>query len=94
MSLPGVHSFLATGDLLYDSDLAVHLRGNKRKTSHIEFGAHQAILVVNDAARESIPEELNLGLILTINEAKGLEFDDILLYNFFKNSQVSKNTCS
>ena len=26
------------------SDLAVLLRGNKRKTSHIEFGAHQAIL--------------------------------------------------
>ncbi|XP_078333030.1 TPR and ankyrin repeat-containing protein 1-like isoform X2 [Crassostrea virginica] len=72
------------------SDLAVLLRGNKRKSSHIEFGAHQAILVVNDAARDSIPEELNLGLILTIYEAKGLEFDDILLYNFFKDSQATK----
>ncbi|XP_061181485.1 TPR and ankyrin repeat-containing protein 1-like [Saccostrea echinata] len=72
------------------SDLAVLLRGNKRKTSHIEFGAHQAILVVNDAARDNIPEELNLGLILTIYEAKGLEFDDILLYNFFKDSQATK----
>lgn len=72
----------------FNSDLAVLLRGNKRKTSHIEFGAHQAILVVNDAARDNIPEELNLGLILTIYEAKGLEFDDILLYNFFKDSQV------
>lgn len=64
------------------------LCGNKRKASHIEFGAHQAILVVNEAARDNIPEELNLGLILTIYEAKGLEFDDILLYNFFKDSQV------
>lgn len=73
---------------LFYSDLAVLLRGNKRKTSHIEFGAHQAILVVNEAARDNIPEELNLGLILTIYEAKGLEFDDILLYNFFKDSQV------
>ncbi|KAK3609568.1 hypothetical protein CHS0354_019581 [Potamilus streckersoni] len=72
------------------SDLAVLLRGNRRKTSHIEFGAHQAILVVDDAARESIPEELRLGLILTIYEAKGLEFDDVLLYNFFKDSQASK----
>uniref|UniRef100_K1PIT9 Lupus brain antigen 1-like protein n=1 Tax=Magallana gigas TaxID=29159 RepID=K1PIT9_MAGGI len=71
-------------------DLAVLLRGNKRKTSHIEFGAHQAILVVNEAARDNIPEELNLGLILTIYEAKGLEFDDILLYNFFKDSQATK----
>ncbi|KAK3101278.1 hypothetical protein FSP39_002361 [Pinctada imbricata] len=72
------------------SDLAMLLRGNKRKTSHIEFGAHQAILVVNDAARENIPEELQLGLILTIYEAKGLEFDDILLYNFFHDSQANK----
>ena len=46
------------------------------------------ISVVNDAAREAIPEELRLGLVLTIYEAKGLEFDDVLLYNFFKDSQV------
>ena len=72
------------------SDLAILLQGNKRQTSHIEFGAHQAILVVNDAARDSIPEELRLGLILTIYEAKGLEFDDVLLYNFFKDSQAKK----
>ncbi|XP_041378715.1 TPR and ankyrin repeat-containing protein 1-like, partial [Gigantopelta aegis] len=71
-------------------DLAILLQANKRKTSHIEFGAHQAILVVNDAARDSIPEELRLGLILTIYEAKGLEFDDVLLYNFFKDSYASK----
>ena len=75
--------------LLFYSDLAVLLRGNKRKTSHIEFGAHQAILVVNEAARDAIPEELQLGLILTIYEAKGLEFDDILLFNFFRDSQVN-----
>ncbi|WAR27587.1 TRNK1-like protein, partial [Mya arenaria] len=57
-------------------DLAVLLRGNRRKTSDIQFGANQAVLVVNDAARDSIPEELRLGLVLTIYEAKGLEFDD------------------
>ena len=46
------------------------------------------ILVVNDEARNNLPEELGLGLVLTIYEAKGLEFDDVLLYNFFKDSQV------
>ena len=70
------------------SDLALLLRGNQRETSHIEFGAHQAILVANDVARENLPEELSIGLVLTIFESKGLEFDDILLYNFFKDSQV------
>ncbi|KAL3888641.1 hypothetical protein ACJMK2_001006 [Sinanodonta woodiana] len=72
------------------SDLAVLLRGNQRKSSQIEFGAHQAILVVDEAARAAVPKELQFGLILTIYEAKGLEFDDVLLYNFFKDSQASK----
>ena len=49
----------------------------------------QAILVVNDAARDALPEELKFAIVLTIFESKGLEFDDILLYNFFKDSQVS-----
>ncbi|XP_071123075.1 TPR and ankyrin repeat-containing protein 1-like [Mytilus edulis] len=30
------------------------------------------------------------GIVLTLYEAKGLEFDDILLFNIFKNSQASK----
>ncbi|KAM3929731.1 TPR and ankyrin repeat-containing protein 1 [Leptodactylus fuscus] len=72
------------------SDLAILLRGNKRKTQPIEFGAHQVILVVNENAKEKIPEELSLALVLTIYEAKGLEFDDVLLYNFFTDSEASK----
>ncbi|XP_067665651.1 TPR and ankyrin repeat-containing protein 1-like [Haliotis asinina] len=71
-------------------DLAILLQGNKRKTSHIEFGAHQAILVVNESVKNNMPEELSHGIILTIYEAKGLEFDDVLLYNFFKDSQAMK----
>ncbi len=71
------------------SDLAIILRGNKRKATTIEFGAHQAILVASNEARERLPEELSHALVLTIYEAKGLEFDDVLVYNFFKDSQVS-----
>nr|XP_035134458.1 TPR and ankyrin repeat-containing protein 1 isoform X3 [Callithrix jacchus] len=72
------------------SDLAILLRGNKRKTQPIEFGAHQVILVANETAKEKIPEELGLALVLTIYEAKGLEFDDVLLYNFFTDSEAYK----
>ena len=46
------------------------------------------IAVVSEAAREAILEELRLGPVLTIYEAKGLEFDDVLLNNFCKDSQV------
>uniref|UniRef100_H3AAJ0 Tetratricopeptide repeat and ankyrin repeat containing 1 n=1 Tax=Latimeria chalumnae TaxID=7897 RepID=H3AAJ0_LATCH len=72
------------------SDLAILLRGNKRKSQPIEFGAHQVILVTNEMAKENIPEELSLALVLTIYEAKGLEFDDVLLYNFFTDSEAPK----
>ncbi|XP_022795002.1 TPR and ankyrin repeat-containing protein 1-like [Stylophora pistillata] len=70
------------------SDLAIILRGYKRKTTTIEFGAHQAILVASNNVRESLPEELSHALVLTVYEAKGLEFDDILVYNFFKDSKA------
>jgi ATP-dependent exoDNAse (exonuclease V) beta subunit len=48
----------------------------------------QVILVANEMAKEKIPEELGLALVLTVYEAKGLEFDDVLLYNFFTDSEV------
>lgn len=70
-------------------DLAMILRGNRRQSSRIEFGAHQVILVASEEARDQMPDELKQALILTIYESKGLEFDDVLIYNFFKDSQVS-----
>ncbi|RPD59349.1 hypothetical protein L226DRAFT_576154 [Lentinus tigrinus ALCF2SS1-7] len=56
--------------------------------SRIEFGAQQCILVRNDTAREKLRSQVGreIGLIFTIYEAKGLEFNDVLLYNFFEDS--------
>ena len=71
------------------SELAILLQGSRRQTSAIEFGAHQVVLVQNEKSKESLPAELSYGLVLSIYEAKGLEFDDVLLYNFFKDSPVS-----
>ena len=52
------------------------------------FFPPKVILVANEMAKEKIPEELGLALVLTVYEAKGLEFDDVLLYNFFTDSEV------
>ncbi|KAF8319670.1 P-loop containing nucleoside triphosphate hydrolase protein [Clavulina sp. PMI_390] len=50
-----------------------------------DFGARQVILVRNDAVREELRKELGeAGLILTLLESKGLEFDDVLMYGFFE----------
>ena len=70
------------------SDLALLLRGNRREASAIEFGARQAIIVQSDKAKEKLPSELRTGIVLTVFESKGLEFDDVLLYNFFADSKV------
>lgn len=72
------------------SDLALVLRTNKREASTIEFGAHQVIIVQSEEAKKNIPDVLKAGIVLTVFEAKGLEFDDVLLYDFFKYSKVSQ----
>ncbi|TFY76337.1 hypothetical protein EWM64_g7674 [Hericium alpestre] len=57
--------------------------------SHIEFGAQQCILVRDDKARERLRSQVGeIGLILTLYESKGLEFNDVLLYNFFEDSTL------
>ena len=70
-------------------DLALLLSRHKRTPSSIEYGAHQAILVQSREAKDSLPPILKGAIRLTIFEAKGLEFDDVLLYNFFTDSMVS-----
>ncbi|KAG1807540.1 P-loop containing nucleoside triphosphate hydrolase protein [Suillus variegatus] len=57
--------------------------------SRVEFGAQQCILVRDDAARQKLRDQVGQsGLIMTLYESKGLEFDDVLLYNFFEDSAV------
>ncbi|KAF8895020.1 hypothetical protein CPB84DRAFT_1782432 [Gymnopilus junonius] len=57
--------------------------------SPIEFGAQQCILVRDEAAREDLRQQVgDIGLIMTLYESKGLEFDDVLLYKFFEDSTV------
>ncbi|KAK2383852.1 P-loop containing nucleoside triphosphate hydrolase superfamily protein [Trifolium repens] len=55
----------------------------------VGFGAEQVILVRDDYARKEILEHVGKqALVLTILECKGLEFQDVLLYNFFGTSPL------
>ncbi|TCD65379.1 hypothetical protein EIP91_002743 [Steccherinum ochraceum] len=57
--------------------------------TRIEFGAHQCILVRDKLAKHKLRQQVGEGgIILTLYESKGLEFDDVLLYNFFEDSTV------
>ncbi|KAI3933244.1 hypothetical protein MKW92_003652 [Papaver armeniacum] len=55
----------------------------------VGFGAEQVILVRDENARKEILEQIGKqALVLTIVECKGLEFQDVLLYNFFGTSPL------
>ncbi|KAL6295347.1 hypothetical protein ACE6H2_003489 [Prunus campanulata] len=55
----------------------------------VGFGAEQVILVRDDGARKEVSMFVGKhALVLTIVECKGLEFQDVLLYNFFGSSPL------
>ncbi|KAJ1300871.1 hypothetical protein OPQ81_002509 [Rhizoctonia solani] len=58
-------------------------------SSNMMFGAQQAILVRSEAVAEELHSTLSeLCPIITIADSKGLEFEDILVYNFFSTSEL------
>lgn len=69
----------------FSSDIfSTRLFGVNAGESMSEFGAEQVILVRDDEAREALRKEIgSVNLILTIIESKGMEFEDVLLFNYF-----------
>lgn len=54
----------------------------------LEHGAahNQAIIVRDKASKQDLPRALQGNLVFTALEAKGMEFEDVLVYNFFSDS--------
>ncbi|CAG8633342.1 4892_t:CDS:2, partial [Ambispora leptoticha] len=51
------------------------------------FGAEQVIIVRDEKSKSRVEDLIGKkGLVLTVFEAKGMEFNDVLLYNFFTDS--------
>lgn len=67
-------------------DLARHVFNLDGSSAGIAFGASQCILVRNEESRKRLPKVLSNSLVLTVEQSKGLEFDDCILVNFFKDS--------
>jgi superfamily I DNA/RNA helicase len=74
------------------SELVLILEGSKRETARIEFGAHQVVIVRNEDTKETLCKQFNVDKewIMTVQQSKGLEFDDVLLYNFFTDSDANE----
>ena len=59
-------------------------------TRTLDFGAEQAIIVRDDSTKAKILAELkDKALVLTILQSKGMEFEDVFLWNFFTDSPCS-----
>jgi len=55
--------------------------------SNMEFGAHHAIIVRNEKRKNQVQNMKNRpGFSGTVFDAKGLEFSEVILYNFFTDS--------
>ncbi|CAG8530765.1 2253_t:CDS:10 [Ambispora leptoticha] len=61
--------------------------GENTENNNIEFGAEQVIIVRDEKSKSRVEDLIgDAGIVLTVYEAKGMEFNDVLLYNFFTNS--------
>jgi hypothetical protein len=78
--------------LMLTSDIAQAIAavgGAGYKSGPIAFGARQAILVRDNEAKRNLPREFRNATCITVAESKGLEFDDLLLWNFWHDSPAT-----
>ncbi|KAI5075691.1 hypothetical protein GOP47_0009767 [Adiantum capillus-veneris] len=75
-------------------DLAKEICKTNKNSSNQghRFGAQQVILVRDEAQKTDLVNKIGKqGLILTVSGSKGLEFEDVLMYNFFTGSSLQSN---
>ena len=66
-------------------DLMAMIIGHS-ETRSPQFGCNQVVIVRDQETKSKLPVFLKQALCLTVYESKGLEFDDVILYNFFSDS--------
>ncbi|KAL7607518.1 hypothetical protein Lser_V15G18328 [Lactuca serriola] len=77
-----------TGDNAIKTIFGTNEVGSDQKV--IGFGAEQVVLVRDEYLKEKVVNIVGKNaLVLTIMESKGLEFQDVLLYDFFTTSSFS-----
>ena len=72
-------------------DIVTELFQSKTGGGALEFGAEQVILVRDEETKRQLTAIAGRNaLVLTVLEAKGMEFTDCLIYNFFKSSPLTQ----
>ncbi|CAG8520792.1 11613_t:CDS:10, partial [Gigaspora margarita] len=87
---PAIFNELSAEEFFLKVFSSVEVQG-KHATNHIEFGAKQIIIVRDDDDKEVVMKLVGeAAMVETVFDCKGMEFDVVLLYNFFKNSPARK----
>ncbi|GBB94135.1 hypothetical protein RclHR1_00230013 [Rhizophagus clarus] len=75
----------------YDICREMKCRKRRKQNSFVEFGADQVIIVRDEVVKARVIKLVGKGaMVLTVLEAKGMEFNDVLLYNFFTDSPACR----
>ncbi|KAG8992644.1 hypothetical protein FRB94_011412 [Tulasnella sp. JGI-2019a] len=73
-----------------DDGSFIRLLSHENSDDAIELGAGQVIVVRNGQAKATLRKEIgDSALIMTLYDTKGLEFNDVILYNFFTHSMAT-----
>lgn len=59
----------------------------KDDTAKQQFGCDRVVIVRDQESKARVPEFMREMLCLTVYEAKGLEFDEVILFNFFQDAK-------
>ncbi|KAH7338006.1 hypothetical protein B0J17DRAFT_768225 [Rhizoctonia solani] len=87
---PGLPPLLFVSPYNDEATFVHYLLDQKPIEQATPFGAQQAIIVRSEATARSLTQRLQKRCtVISLLETKGLEFDDILLYNFFEESEAS-----
>ncbi|CAE6477183.1 unnamed protein product [Rhizoctonia solani] len=86
---PGLPPLLFASPEKSEAAFVHYLLDQKPIEQATPFGAQQAIIVRSEATARSLTQRLQKRCtVISLLETKGLEFDDILLYNFFEESEA------
>ncbi|KAG8707891.1 hypothetical protein FRC11_007048, partial [Ceratobasidium sp. 423] len=86
---PGLPPLLFVGPENDEAAFVRYLLNQEPIEKVASFGAQQAIVVRSESTARSLTQRLQKRCtVITLADTKGLEFDDVLLYNFFAESEA------
>ena len=75
----------------YTPEDLISMMTNHSESNKSTFGSNQVVIVRTQEAKNNLPFFLKHSLCLTVFETKGLEFEDVILYDFFSDSKWDKH---